>query len=937
MWDIMREPMDTERIKKQREKKLLEKLEVKPDDVALRVEYAYYLAREERHDEAEKQFEIAMEGAAGNPDVVAMYSRYLMSRGRKDQAEDMISSALAKNPMESILLKAHGLALYSIGEFEEALDELNSARQTSGDDPSIDYQIIECYIALGEYDAAIDTARAAAEQYAEDPVRKHSLGRAYWAAEMFEQSETALREAAKLDPRSLNILLDLVGVLSEMEDYDIALDLMMAGEQNFSASAEFHYVLGNLYSDKSEIDKARGSYLKAITLNPRHYHSLNNLALIMQDKNGTTEEVEKLFQQALEVNPEDVYANYNYGNYLLNKGRREEALPHYKMVIDHEPNYIQARINYGQTLLELSRREDAMAELASILTLPDVSAEDEASVARLYLQAGEEEEGERLLKRAVRDSQGRSLFPLEYLGDFLYNRGRFEESTECYLRAVMLESGDTTVWMKALGTLLENRTRPGFLFHVREFAQVKLPATYGILPDDEVLKAVIVFLDAMETGDISLLTGYGEAASRTKNPALLAVIAKLKAELGDAGGAEEAFELATSAAPHDISIVREYIGLLIERKEYDKAHAVIDKAIADNPDEPMLENDLGLVLYSLAKKERAREVFYGLSRRFPLEATYIYNYAWILSQDGLRDIAISVLEGYLDNVSFDEENAYFLSQLISDKRERHLFAKAETLLRQVLSSNPENTSAWTLLSWLESERGDFDSARFSMNQAIELSPDDPAVLLSAATFYMSILQFSTAAKYIEECEKLRPDDEEVVMEKARLFQAAGMYEASVRPMKTLFMKSPVEYGFQMACTLHHLGRVEEAEQIASGLQDKPSNRSGSIARGWYLFLRGDTDGAIKETMAGMAEWAEIVDFRNLSIFLLAAGRFTEAQESIKIFLANATQPLDVYFFIQDITDYKARFNEAQADEFHMALAMKLKDMIGRIKQTGQPA
>lgn len=916
------------------ENSLRSKIEANPDDIAPKLEYAYFLSGRQRYDEAEAYFEEAYNIARNNPDVVSMYSRFLLMRGKSDDAEALVAEALKNNPMEAALLRAHGNVLFSMNEFEAAIDEFNTARSLIGDDPSIDYQIVECLIAGGYFEEAVEQAKSFSEQYPDCATRLHSLGRSYWAAEMLEQAETVLKRAQNIEDRSLNILLDLCGVLNDMEEYELAVSTMLENEPKFESSAEFFYVLGNLLSDADNNDRARAAYMKALAINPRHFHALNNLALLLQEKKAPESEVEDLFKRALDANPDDTLANYNYGNFLIGTGKREEAIPHYRKVLDNDPWYLQARISYAQTLLELGDKARALEELRDVTMSEDAMPEDLARVARLYIQVDREEEGERLLLRAVKESEGNAFFPLEYLGDYYYERGRPADAIKSYIRATLIDPGDSAIWVKAVGVMLDYRTRKGFIESVEKFLLEELPVINPKAREDELVSVFLMLTEDLSNGAVKSLSTFGDAAWKLRQPALLGVYAGMMAEFGQYDEAERAYSAALTESPADVALAREFIGMLLERKDYDTAKKVILDTSAHLPDEPMLENDLGLVEFTLGNSREAESLFYSLSRRYPLEPTYIYNYAWVLYNRGMRDIAVTVLEKYLETVSFDEESAYFAAQMIAESRDKTAFTRAKQYLGKVISLNPEHHSAWTLLGWIQEESGDLKGAQFSFGQALSIAPENMKTLLSAAGFALSTLQFEQAESYLDRAAKVDPNNEDLLFERARYLQATNRFVESLEPLEHLYSKMSDVYAFPYACTLRTIGRIENADAIAQKHMDSPTTRANSVSKSWYQFLVNDIEGAIDTTMEGMREWAEIVDFRNLSAFLLAGGRIDESYEALEIFLQNVVQPLDVHFYLCDLRDYKDRFPEETRNDYTVLLTHKLDSMLTMIAPNG---
>jgi predicted Zn-dependent protease len=54
-------------------------------------------------------------------------------------------------------------------------------------------------------------------------------------------------------------------------------------------------------------------------------------------------EAESLFREALEANPENTFALFNYARFLLQRARKFEAIPYAELLVELEPRNPQAR------------------------------------------------------------------------------------------------------------------------------------------------------------------------------------------------------------------------------------------------------------------------------------------------------------------------------------------------------------------------------------------------------------------------------------------------------------------------------------------------------------------------------------------------------------------------------------------------------------------
>lgn len=87
-----------------------------------------------------------------------------------------------------------------------------------------------------------------------------------------------------------------------------------------------------IFSGCLQVQEAEECYNTALSLNPTHADSLNNLANIKREQ-GKTEDAIRHYCKALEVFPEFAAAHSNLASVLQQQGKLQEALMHYKEAI----------------------------------------------------------------------------------------------------------------------------------------------------------------------------------------------------------------------------------------------------------------------------------------------------------------------------------------------------------------------------------------------------------------------------------------------------------------------------------------------------------------------------------------------------------------------------------------------------------------------------
>ncbi len=96
-----------------------------------------------------------------------------------------------------------------------------------------------------------------------------------------------------------------------------------------------------------------------------------NLA-VLSDLRGTADEAEKLYRQALKIDPNFAPARFNLANMLNAQGRNDEAEAQLAAVLERQPQNGEAHYSLGLLLAELSRWVESVEHLeAAVRLLPD--------------------------------------------------------------------------------------------------------------------------------------------------------------------------------------------------------------------------------------------------------------------------------------------------------------------------------------------------------------------------------------------------------------------------------------------------------------------------------------------------------------------------------------------------------------------------------------
>jgi tetratricopeptide (TPR) repeat protein len=121
-------------------------------------------------------------------------------------------------------------------------------------------------------------------------------------------------------------------------------------------------------------EQAERLYAEALALDPGHLEALNNRGAALR-RLGRRVEALASYDRALALDPAGAETHYNRGNVLHDLRRYDEALQSYERALAINPNYAEALLNRGNALRDLGRYAEALASYDKVIELrPDVAA-----------------------------------------------------------------------------------------------------------------------------------------------------------------------------------------------------------------------------------------------------------------------------------------------------------------------------------------------------------------------------------------------------------------------------------------------------------------------------------------------------------------------------------------------------------------------------------
>jgi Flp pilus assembly protein TadD len=498
------------------------------------------------------------------------------------------------------------------------------------------------------------------------------------------------------------------------------------------------------------------------------------------------------------------WASFSMAVLAEQAGREEEALRLFREVAARAPDDPEVQTRIAACLLSLGRLEAALEQARQVTARDSTLAEplwiEGVALVRLERAA----EAIAPLRHAARITPATRT--LDLLAALLEREGRDEE---------------------LLGVLDQlARTQPG-VYRLRRAGALERLGRH-----DEAL------------------TAYQELI--TEDPAREDVaerMSELLTELGRMDDLVAMHRLRVEARPEDRALRRSLAAALIQAERYGEAEAELKKLRAQDPDDPLVVLQLGLVDYRRGDAQAGMQHIDEAWRMAPNSPPIV---RWRMR--------LQLAAGMID------------SALASAVRLKDL--------------RPADTEALRVEAIAESEKGNVTDALRALQDWTELAPKATEPLMMAASLLRETRAWGRALDLIRLAMSRAPQDTAIALEYASCLDAAGRPASADSIVVPLLQARPTDpvllnfYGYLLVERGSDLARAESL--LRRALELEPENPAILDSMGWLWYKKGrlgEAEGLLRRAIDRGGRHPEI--FGHLARVQLARGRRHEAEQTIR--------------------------------------------------------
>lgn len=157
----------------------------------------------------------------------------------------------------------------------------------------------------------------------------------HWKLGNEESASSHFRKCMAIDKSKVDPYIDLAIMLSEKGKLNSAISVIEDGF-NVKEDPMLFWIMGRVYYQKGNLERAKELLEKANSLDPELYFSYNDLGIVLM-KMGKLGDANAAFSVAIAINPNLVEINFNIAQSLVMMGKNKDAESYAKKALSMAP------------------------------------------------------------------------------------------------------------------------------------------------------------------------------------------------------------------------------------------------------------------------------------------------------------------------------------------------------------------------------------------------------------------------------------------------------------------------------------------------------------------------------------------------------------------------------------------------------------------------
>ncbi|MDW8324657.1 MAG: PEP-CTERM system TPR-repeat protein PrsT, partial [Burkholderiales bacterium] len=528
---------------------------------------------------------------------------------------------LSHNPKDTVATRLLAAARLGLGQPREALEGLQGLLKA--EDTYAHVLAAKAYMMLKDYAAATRHLELASSRMPENPELTTQLAAGHLKSGDMEQVWSLLQRLPVEDSEVRRLWHQLAEAQLQRGQAERALHTLASLEKRHQAEPLTWNLRGMAHMALNAQAQAIKSFEQALALDPNYLPAVFNLAQI-DLRAGRADQARRRYEAVLQRVPNNAEALLAAAHFALRAGDEQGYLSLLRRSVQADPRSPEGWRQLVAFYLSKSKANDALSVAQDGLSKNPEDPSFRELLGRAQLAAGQKDNALATFRKLVvdhpRHAPSRALQAQAYLalGDTQRARQSFQEALD-----LDRDFHDALIGLVQLEVREQRFDRARALVEDFKRRHPELPGVHGL--EGDVHRAM---------GDHrAALAAYERAHRLMPSGALLVQVGDALTLLGQRQEAIARLEQWLAKHPEDQLVRHKLGGYLTESGRLDKAVLHYETLIRQNPNNPMLLNNLAW-LYGQLGDPRALETAQQAHRLAPNEPLILDTYGWILLKQG---------------------------------------------------------------------------------------------------------------------------------------------------------------------------------------------------------------------------------------------------------------------------------------------------------------
>ena len=230
-------------------------------------------------------------------------------------------------------------------------------------------RLATCYSHIGEFEKALEQFDLSEKYFGKlNTDQLFNKGFLAYQVDDYSLAKRVFHDLKELDSSYDTIYPLLAKIYLKEEDYEKALEMIQEGITHNEFNAELHYLKGLALEKLKDLEGARDAYYEALNLDPEDLEAAlrsNRICLVLED----FEEVVQNIQHYEENGLFDERFDWDLAIAFLELEEYDEAASYFEKAFVNYGENVDFLFDYAQFLMEEGRREEAAKQLEKILNI----------------------------------------------------------------------------------------------------------------------------------------------------------------------------------------------------------------------------------------------------------------------------------------------------------------------------------------------------------------------------------------------------------------------------------------------------------------------------------------------------------------------------------------------------------------------------------------